>query len=225
MKSTQTRSQKTRENLLAAAGEIFAEMGFREATIAAICGKAGVNIAAVNYHFGSKENLYRESWKHAFQQSIQAHPPDGGIAADALPEERLGGQIVALIHRMADKKNREIWFIHREISNPTGLLGKSFRDIIGRLHAETAKAIRDLLGPQVTEQEALFCEVYIVSQCVNPMVVPHKLAVSREKRDNLWHIVDIEAYAEHVVTVSLAGIRAIRKRAETRKQPQGNILT
>jgi TetR/AcrR family transcriptional regulator, regulator of cefoperazone and chloramphenicol sensitivity len=214
LKRERMNSVKTREKLLAAAVEIFAEKGFRDATISAVCMKCGANIAAVNYHFGSKEALYREAWQHAFEKSLQVHPPDGGIAADAPPEERLRGQVVALIRRVSDKKNREFWFIHREIANSTGLLGKSIREVMGPVHQQTANAIRELLGPQVAEREAKFCEVSLVSQCVNPMVIPHKLSVIGKKRDGLWRIADIEAYAEHVVAFSLAGIRALRKAAE-----------
>ncbi|MBE0558206.1 MAG: TetR/AcrR family transcriptional regulator, partial [Proteobacteria bacterium] len=113
---------RTRGKLLAAAGEIFAEKGFRNATVAEICLKAGTNVAAVNYHFGSKETLYREAWRHVFAQSMAAHPPDGGVAADAPPEERLRGQVTSLLDRIVDENNREFRIMQREFSNPTGLL-------------------------------------------------------------------------------------------------------
>jgi TetR/AcrR family transcriptional regulator, regulator of cefoperazone and chloramphenicol sensitivity len=51
----------TRKRLLAAAGRVFAEKGYRDATIAEICRLAGTNIASVNYHFSDKESLYREA--------------------------------------------------------------------------------------------------------------------------------------------------------------------
>ena len=48
----------TKVKLLEAAGEEFADKGFERATIRGICERAGANIAAVNYHFGDKEQLY-----------------------------------------------------------------------------------------------------------------------------------------------------------------------
>ncbi len=50
----------TKLDLILAAGEIFASKGLKGASIRAIAKKAKVNIAAINYHFGSKENLYKE---------------------------------------------------------------------------------------------------------------------------------------------------------------------
>ncbi len=53
-------SMKTRAKLIAAAGELFAEMGFSAVTVRDIAKKAETQISALNYHFGSKEALYRE---------------------------------------------------------------------------------------------------------------------------------------------------------------------
>ena len=218
MKILREDTARTRGKLLAAAGEIFAEKGFRDATIAEICLRAGTNVAAVNYHFGSKEALYSEAWRHTFAQSVQAHPPDGGVAADAPPEERLRGQVTALLHRIADENNREFWFMQREFANPTGLLEEVMREEIRPLQERTERMVRELLGPKVAEREVRFCEVGIISQCINPMVVRNRLKKGGENQDGPRRIDDIEAYARHVVAFSLAGIHAIRAAA---KQGQG----
>ena len=49
---------RTRERLINAAGEVFAEQGFHATTIRDICTKADANVAAVNYHFRDKMGLY-----------------------------------------------------------------------------------------------------------------------------------------------------------------------
>ncbi|MDY3198352.1 MAG: TetR family transcriptional regulator, partial [Pseudomonadaceae bacterium] len=48
---------ETVERILDAAEQLFAEKGFAETSLRLITSKAGVNLAAVNYHFGSKKSL------------------------------------------------------------------------------------------------------------------------------------------------------------------------
>jgi AcrR family transcriptional regulator len=94
--------KKTREKLLKAASEVFATKGYRNATIAEICRKAGSNVAAVNYRFGSKDALYMAVWNNAFDQAIRAYPLDGGTAPDAPAEDHLRALIHSNVHRVLD---------------------------------------------------------------------------------------------------------------------------
>lgn len=50
-------NNSTVDNILDAAETLFAEKGFAETSLRAITSKADVNLAAVNYHFGSKKSL------------------------------------------------------------------------------------------------------------------------------------------------------------------------
>lgn len=59
----------TKEALLHAAGELFAEHGVEGTSIRAIAEKCKANIAAVNYHFGTKENLYLVVIRHVLEQT------------------------------------------------------------------------------------------------------------------------------------------------------------
>ena len=117
-----TKSGKTRERLLTAASRIFAEQGFQESTIADICERAETNIASVNYHFGDKERLYLEAWRYAFNQELDNHPSDGGIAEAAPAEQRLAGRIHSLIARVADDNSYSFAIINKEMAQPTRLL-------------------------------------------------------------------------------------------------------
>ena len=58
----------TKLALIHAAGELFAEKGLRGASVRAIAEKGKTNIAAVNYHFGSKENLHTEVMRYVLSQ-------------------------------------------------------------------------------------------------------------------------------------------------------------
>jgi len=57
---------ETRDRVLKAAERLFAERGFKKVTVRDICRAARANVAAVNYHFGDKQGLYREVLQIAF---------------------------------------------------------------------------------------------------------------------------------------------------------------
>src|SRR5437016_9525270 len=52
-------SADTKTRILDAAERLFVEHGFEATSLRAITTAAGVNLAAVNYHFGSKEELFQ----------------------------------------------------------------------------------------------------------------------------------------------------------------------
>lgn len=58
-----SKGERTRRALLSVAMKLFGEKGFRGTSIRDIASQAGSNVAAVNYHFGTKENLYREVFR------------------------------------------------------------------------------------------------------------------------------------------------------------------
>lgn len=58
--ATEPRARDTRDRILNAAEELFVEHGFAATSLRAIASRAGVNLAATNYHFGSKEGLLAE---------------------------------------------------------------------------------------------------------------------------------------------------------------------
>jgi len=54
------KGERARTRLLTAAAQLFAEKGYAAASTREICAAAGLNVAAIHYHFGGKEGLYRE---------------------------------------------------------------------------------------------------------------------------------------------------------------------
>src|SRR5580700_2897961 len=71
-------SKATREKIIKAASRAFAHDGYEGASIRAIVGEADVNQAAINYHFGSKEGLYRA----VLQTALRALMKDDDTASN-----------------------------------------------------------------------------------------------------------------------------------------------
>jgi AcrR family transcriptional regulator len=203
------RSGTTREKLLTAASDVFVEKGFRDATVAEICSRAAANISAVNYYFGSKEALYQESWRHSFAESVKIHPQDGGVSEAAPAEDRLRGQVKALVERIADENNRDFFISQMEIVNPTGLLEEVMMSSINPLREKTLAVVRELLGSEATDQQVAFCETCILSMCIHPLLLQR---VRQRAKDNGVPVLidDLNAYVDYVMKFALAGIAVIR---------------
>jgi AcrR family transcriptional regulator len=219
MRTQRKDAQETRNRLLTAAAEVFAEKGFWESTHAEICRKAKANIAAVNYHFGSKEQLYVQAWKHAFDRSLQAYPADGGVAPNAPAHERLQGRVLSLMQRIVDPENHEVEIMHKEMANPTGLLSETIHGVLEPMRQESLSIVQELLGDGVDEQQIHFCEMSIMSQCFGPLLHLRRV----RKATGLAGPAGppgppvqftVEELADHIIRFSLAGIQGIRENAE-----------
>jgi AcrR family transcriptional regulator len=81
---------ETRRGILDAAEECFAASGFAGATTRQMAALAGVNVATLHYHFGSKEKLYRAVLDAATRDEVPLS------ANGRTPEERLSSAISAL---------------------------------------------------------------------------------------------------------------------------------
>src|SRR5882724_4164695 len=96
------RSAETRRRLLDAAGEVFAEQGFRAATIQNICRRARANIAAVHYHFGDKERLYTAAIDYADRVAGEQPAAPPSAATTGTPEVRLRKHVASFLSRLLD---------------------------------------------------------------------------------------------------------------------------
>src|SRR3984957_8274648 len=87
-------SRSTRERLLETAGEIFAEKGFDRATGKEICARAGANVAAINYYFGSIEGLYAAVLEEAQRRFITFDAIAAAVAEKSGAKAKLRALIV-----------------------------------------------------------------------------------------------------------------------------------
>jgi len=69
--TTKLKGDEVRRRLIEIAGQIFAETGYEAATVRQITDKAQVNIAAVNYYFGDKFQLYRAVLESVTQSTFE----------------------------------------------------------------------------------------------------------------------------------------------------------
>lgn len=114
---------KTRSLLLEEAGKIFAEKGYSDTTSKEICEAAGTNVAAVNYYFGNKDNLYEEVLIEAHKQLISLEDLEKISSTHSSPEEKLASLLTNLIQTaFSPTRHWGVRVVLRELSSPTGLV-------------------------------------------------------------------------------------------------------
>ncbi|MCP4451511.1 MAG: CerR family C-terminal domain-containing protein [Planctomycetes bacterium] len=202
----------TRGRLLEAASRVFADKGYRGTTIAQVCKAARANVAAVNYHFGSKDGLYAKVWRNAFDKSLEMYPLDGGLCANTLAEERLRALIQSHVHRVLDQGalGEAGQILLMEMANPTEAIQDEFVEAVGPLVNHTYGIIRELVGPEASEAKIHFCAMSVVHQCFafshrRCKHANHPFAVSVANMGDL-----VGQLADHIYEFSLAGIAGIR---------------
>jgi len=201
--------QERKALLLEAATKVFAQKGFRDTTIADICQDSHSNTASVNYYFGSKEELYGEVWKNAFQIAMGKYPPDMHLQTGASPKEQLRALVSSFLHKMLDKG--ELGYAGQillmEMANPTEALDEIKRDAIEPLRKRMISILRQLLGEHIPEQDVAFCAMSVIHQCMGFGFRRGYLPPSlRQFAIDGLH----EALSEHITTFSLAGIAAVK---------------
>jgi len=87
----------TRAHLLDAAGQVFAERGLAGTTAKEICARAGTPLAAVNYHFGSRDALYEAVLIEAHRQLIALDDLVALTQGLARPQDKLHAVVAHLV--------------------------------------------------------------------------------------------------------------------------------
>lgn len=117
-----SKGEKTKEFLIDCAGQIIAIKGFKDTTSKEICELAGENMAAINYHFGSREGLYREVLAHTYQTLIGRARGGQEDLENWTPRQRLENFINENIYKALVEKSWEVRVWAREIINPSPFL-------------------------------------------------------------------------------------------------------
>ena len=158
----------TREGLIQAAGPIFAERGCDAATTREICASAGTNIAAINYHFGGKRELYREAVRTAAATCMSAAPlPE--LPPSMSPAEKRYLFIRTLLERVIVDRE-PMWcgqLIMREMAQPTEACAEFVRGFIRPQFEILQAIIAEILPADYTVERRRMVAFSIVGQCLH----------------------------------------------------------
>ncbi len=201
-----------REKIVNSAGRIFAERGYKSATVRQICQAAEVNVAAVNYYFGDKAGLYLATVKHAHRQ-LSTQFPMPPWPKETPAAVKLRGFIQAMLTRMIGGKGTawEQRLMLREVLHPTAAC-RELVDEYFRPHLELLSSILDALLPGETpayrRRQIAFS---IIGQCLFYRIADDivEMMISEDERE----LFSIERLAEHITEFTLAAITSTTKKS------------
>jgi AcrR family transcriptional regulator len=206
-----SRPASTRDRLLDAAERLFAEHGFAATSLRTLTEAAGANVAAVNYHFGSKEGLLRAVVERAMASV-------NGERLRQLEELRASGRKPTVAELV-----RAFVTTGASIVERSGERGPAIARFLGRVMFETDPAIRRLFGTEVASAEGQYLDAL---EAALPHLTPAEVAFRYRAMVGLLGLHqsgslgdlhpgrpaeaagDAEAETERLITLLTAGLQA-----------------
>jgi TetR/AcrR family transcriptional regulator, regulator of cefoperazone and chloramphenicol sensitivity len=209
----------TREKLLDAAGEVFAERGYYKATIREICRRAKANVAAVNYTFGDKLGLYTE----VLRTSVKA--PEMAKVTEALdsaksPEDLLRTLIRVRLQSLfgGQRPNWAFRIMMHEFSQPTPAMARVVDEGMRPVFKRAVKAAGEILGLPPEHEKTRLCINSIMGQIL--FYTFSRPVLSRLQPELQLVPEQLERIAEHIVEFSLAALHEMAR--EKRKSARSS---
>lgn len=200
----------TKDALLAAAMEIFADKGFDAATVRDICSKAKANVAAVNYHYGGKDALYVAVLEEIFPRE----PLLPTTVSTMTPEERLRTYVEALVNDIYGRGDGTItqhWSIFlREMAKPSENLDLIVQRQMQPRVDELRDIVASILGPDTLDHVLAFSSSNIWALMLDHLLTKPILDRLTPKRPSVKG--NAEVFVEHIVSFSMGGLNAVKNR-------------
>ena len=206
--------ENTKQKLIEAAIKVFAEKGFRDATVRQICKLAGAaNINAVNYYFGSKEQLYKQILAMIFAKYDKQVAKD---FSDKIPEDQLAIYISTfckILYQESEADTDTTAILVEEFTRPSPFL-EEMVDTFNRPRVERLlKIIKGLLGEGATDDMARDCLVSVSGQL---LYYSFARPVFARLFPNYFTKNSHEQWAAHVFKFTMGGIAAYKRELETK---------
>ena len=197
-----------KDRILYEAEVLFAERGFYAVTIREITQAARCNLAAVNYHFGNKQNLYMEVfrclWKPRAKRILARFE-------SVLAQREL--TLKGIVHAVAEafikgplsdeERLRHFQLMVREMARPTEAFEMVIGDVIGPFQRKLAELIRPFMAREMGQVALLLYIQSIISMVIhfnfarNPVMRITGMEYDAQFKDDL---------VDHVVQFSLSGL-------------------
>lgn len=199
-------AKETKRRLIDAAGEVFAQHGFERATIKEITDRAGASVAAVNYHFSDKQELYDQVVQHIHEQGCPVFRALSDTPADAPPADRLRAFVVRLLGHVLDPA-QPAWFGQlktREMSTPSPVTERWITDTLQPFVLELEDFVGTLVRHPVSAVERTRIANSIIGQVL--YYAHNRDLCGRLHPEQPPASESVDAIADHIARFTLAAL-------------------
>jgi AcrR family transcriptional regulator len=198
----------TRQRILGAAEALFAERGFAAASLRQVTAAAKVNLAAVNYHFGSKDNLIEEVFRRRLDELSRRRLErlaDVAKSGSMTLESLLDAFITPALELSLDREGGSVFMrvLARAFAEHNSNLRKFLSDNYGYVLKDFAAAFAQLL-PQLDKEE-LYWRIDIAVGALTYAMADFGMIQRRSSESERVHR---EQMARHLIHFTAAGLRA-----------------
>ena len=201
----------TKEQILDAAESLFAEHGIKAVALRQIIAEAGVNSAAIHYHFGSKEELVRAVFARRIEplnrERLALLDESEDRAGDGpVPIEEIMYAMVAPALRLRDSEEglRFMRLAGRISSEKTGYMEALFNEFFQTLYRRITAACRRAL-PHLSERERSWRGHLAVGAMMHALREHEWIC---RATDGLCDTSDVEGSIQQIVHFMAAGMKA-----------------
>lgn len=168
--STQQRSRRsdgdvTRAHIFEVAGYLFAEKGYANTTSKEICERAKTNIAAINYHFGSRDQLYFALLEKAHDYYVDMQFFTKLNQEPISSKEKLERMLDAMIQKAMLDEGWMTRILVRELLDPTPVMGKQIYTTAMKKMGILLDLLSDITDIPVTDNRLLQCALHVMAPC------------------------------------------------------------
>jgi len=205
-RSVRSDGAETRLHILQVAGQLFAAKGFERTTSREICSAAGTNLAAVNYHFGSRDGLYDAVLVEAHGQIVGIDDLESISRSGVSPEAKLR-ELIALIVGRSSATNLP-WGLRvlvREFMSPSAHVDALLKQAVLPKLGIMLTMIAEFLGVPQEHPLVQRALAFVVLPCIMLVVAPRP--VLRQTLPAL--LSEPAALAQDMADYALAGLSSL----------------
>ena len=203
----------TRKRILEIAGERFAAAGFAETTGKEIAARAEVDVASINYHFGSRAGLYQAVLAEAHRRFADLEDIERIVAADLAAEDRLRNLVRFLVAGASGVAQWPMIVFGREISSPSSHLWTLQQEEVAPKLQAILPLLSEITGIATDDPALLRCLPCIVAPCILIALLGR---TSTPLADRL-RAPSLDELVEQLSAYAIGGLHAIGERSRREK--------